>query len=218
MKIYADPITINCRKVLAGLDLMNVPYELVLVDYFKGEQKSDAYVALNPNASIPAMVDGDLVLWESNAILQYAAEKVGNEAAYPRDLDKRADLNRWLFWESASWFPACYTFLVENCVKPLLGSCADPQVLNDNLPQFHKLAGILDRRLSDREFVMGTSPTIADIALASPMHLYDWQQIPLDQHPHLKRWITQSMEGVPSWRKTWVGKGFTTQRPLQEAA
>ena len=218
MKIFADPITINCRKVIAGLELMGAPYELSHVDYFKGEQKSDAYLALNPNASIPAMVDGDLVLWESNAILQYAADKIGNDAVYPRDPARRADLNRWLFWESANWFPACYTFLVENCVKPLLGGQADEQVLNNNLPQFHKLAGILNQRLSDRDFIMGAQPTIADIALASPMHLHGWQQLPLSAHPRLKRWITQSMESLPSWQRTWVGQGFTLQRPLQEAA
>jgi glutathione S-transferase len=65
---------------------------------------------------------------------------------------------------------------------------------------------------------MGAQPTIADIALASPMHLHGWQQLPLSAHPHLKRWITQSMESLPSWQRTWVGQGFTLQRPLQEAA
>ncbi|NCV41397.1 MAG: glutathione S-transferase family protein, partial [Betaproteobacteria bacterium] len=77
MKIYADPITVNCRKVLAGLDLIGAKFELEHVDYFKGEQKDAAYLAINPNASLPALVDGDLVLWESNAILQYAADKEG---------------------------------------------------------------------------------------------------------------------------------------------
>ena len=70
MQIYADPITVNCRKVLAGLDLIGAPFELNRVDYFKAEQKSAAYTAINPNQSLPALVDGDLVLWESNAILQ----------------------------------------------------------------------------------------------------------------------------------------------------
>lgn len=100
MKIYADPITVNCRKVLAGLDLIGAPYELVYVDYFKGQQKEEPYIFLNPNASIPAMVDGEFVLWESNAILQYAADKVGNQSVYPKDLQTRADINRWLLWES----------------------------------------------------------------------------------------------------------------------
>ena len=213
MKIYADPITVNCRKVLAGLDMMGAPYELRHVDYFKGEQKGAEYLAINPNASIPAMVDGDLVLWESNAILQYAADKIGNGAAYPTDLKTRADINRWLLWESSSWFPSCYVFLVENCVKPLLGGAPDDAVLAAQQAQFHKLAGILDSRLARHRWVAGTEgPTIADIALAAPMHLHGWQKLPLDSHPNLRRWLLEDIERLPSWDRTWVGEGFTTQR------
>ena len=213
MKVYADPITINCRKVIAGLEFLGAPYELVHVDYFKGEQKAEPYISLNPNASVPALVDGDFVLWESNAILQYAADKMGNHVAYPSDLRSRADVNRWLLWESSSWFPSCYVFLVENCVKPLLGGAADTDLLNAQAAQFHKLAGILDARLAGSEWVCGAAPTIADIALAAPMHLHGWQQLPLADHPHLQRWLTQRVEHLPSWQKTWVGEGFSTQRP-----
>jgi glutathione S-transferase len=213
MQIYADPITVNCRKVLAGLQLVGAPYELKHVDYFKGEQKSPEYLALNPNASIPAMKDGDFVLWESNAILQYAADKVGNASAYPTDLRTRADVNRWLLWESSSWFPSCYVFLVENCVKPLLGGSADAAVLEAQQAQFHKLAGILDARLAGSEWVAGSGPTIADIALASPMHLHGWQQLPLAQHQNIVRWMTRNVEQLPCWKKTTVYQGFTTTPP-----
>jgi len=213
VKIYADPITVNCRKVLAGLDLIGAPFELNHVDYFKAEQKEQAYLAINPNAALPAMVDGDFVLWESNAILQYAADKVGNEAAYPRDLKTRADINRWLLWESSSWFPSCYVFLVENCVKPLLGSQPDPAVLDAQAAQFHKLAGIVDARLAGRDWIAGKGPTIADIALAAPMHLHGWQQLPLGDHPNLKRWMTRSVENLPCWNKTTVYEGFATTKP-----
>ncbi|MGH8820403.1 MAG: glutathione S-transferase family protein [Rhodoferax sp.] len=213
MKIYADPITVNCRKVLAGLDLIGCPYELVHVDYFKAEQKNPAYTAINPNAALPAMVDGDFTLWESNAILQYAADKVGNAAIYPSDLKTRADINRWLLWESSSWFPSCYVFLVENCVKPLLGGASDPSILDAQAQNFHKLAGILDERLKSSQWVAGTAgPTIADIALAAPMHLHGWQKLPLSDHPNLRRWMFDSIEKLPSWSKTWVGEGFTTKK------
>ena len=217
MQIYADPITVNCRKVLAGLDFMNVPFERVHVDYFQGEQKGPAYLALNPNASVPALRDGDFVLWESNAILQYAADKHGRnqgpDSAYPQDLQRRADINRWLLWESSSWFPSCYVFLVENCVKPLLGAAADPAVLAAQLEQFHKLAGILDTRLAGQDWVCGSQPTIADIALAAPMHMHAHQQLPLADHPNLRRWMTERVEALPSWQKTYVGPGFTLTRP-----
>ena len=88
MEIIADPITVNCRKVLAGLKLIGADYTLTKVDYFKGEQKSPEVVAINPNATIPVMRDGDLVLWESNSIMQYAADKAGNASAYPTDLER----------------------------------------------------------------------------------------------------------------------------------
>jgi glutathione S-transferase len=148
------------------------PFDKVHVDYFKGEQKEPAYLAINPNASIPAVTDGDLVRWESNAILQYAADKHGRDSAYPKDLQKRADINRWLLWESSSWFPACYVYLVENCVKPLLGAEPDPAVLTAQDAQFHKLAGILDALLATNDWVCCSLPTIADIALAAPLHLH----------------------------------------------
>lgn len=209
IKLYADPITVNCRKAIAGFQLIGMPYELVHVDYFKAEQKGEAYTAVNPNQSVPALADGDFVLWESNAMLQYAADKAGNAQAYPTDLRTRADINRWLLWESSSWFPACYVYLVENCVKPLLGGAADPAVLAAQDAQFHKLAAILDKRLASHRWVAGTpNPTIADIALAAPMHLHGWQQLPLAPHANLRRWLLQDIEKLPCWDNTWVGEGF----------
>jgi glutathione S-transferase len=212
MKVYADPITVNCRKVLAGLDFLEAPFERVHVDYFKAEQKEPAYLAINPNASVPSMTDGDMVLWESNAILQYAADKMGRDSAYPKDLQKRADINRWLLWESSSWFPSCYVFLVENCVKPLLGAEPDPAVLDAQAAQFHKLAGILDARLAQSDWLCGDQPTIADIAVAAPMHMHSYQKLPLSDHPRLKRWMTERVEALPCWQKTYVGPGFTLTR------
>ena len=113
MEVYADPITVNCRKVLAGLQLMGVDYNLNKVDYLQGEQKGPAYVAINPNAALPAMRDDGLTLWESNAILQYAADLSGSDTYYPKNLKHRADINRWLLWEGSTWFPSCYVYLVE---------------------------------------------------------------------------------------------------------
>lgn len=213
MKLYADPITVNCRKVMAGFELMDIPCEHHHVDYFKSEQKDEAYLAVNPNAALPAMTDGDFVLWESNAMLQYAADKHGREQHYPRDPRRRADINRWMFWESASWFPTCYAFLVEHCVKPLFQQPPDAAVLDAQAAQFHKLAAILDRRLADSPWVCGDGPTIADIALAAPLHLHPYQKLPLADHPNLRSWMTERIEALPCWQATWVGEGFTRTRP-----
>jgi glutathione S-transferase len=195
--------------VLAGLKLMELDYSLRKVDYFAAEQKSEAYKAINPNAALPAMKDGDLVLWESNSILQYAADQSGRSEFYPTDLATRADVNRWLFWEGAHWFPSCYVYLVENCVKPLLGGAPDQAVLDAEAENFHKLAGILDGRLQHSDWLCGGGPTIADIAVAAPMHMHREQKLPLERHPHLVKWMTERVERLPCWQATHVGPGFT---------
>lgn len=208
MDIYADPMTVNCRKVLAGLQMLGVDYSLKTVDYLTGEHTQEPYLAINPNAALPAMIDGDLTLWESNAILQYAADRNHCEQHYPTDLARRADVNRWLLWESSAWFPSCYVYLVENCVKPLLGDTTDQAVVDDENERFGKLAGILNSRLAGSEWLCGSHPTIADIAVAAPMHLHSWAKLPLTDHPHLMRWMTQKVEALPAWAATHIPDGF----------
>ena len=201
MKLYYDPVTVNCRKVLAGFDLIGMPYETAHVDYFTAGQKAPEYLAINPNASLPTLADGDFILWESNAILQYAADRKGNAALYPTDLKTRADINRWLLWESSSWFPSCYVYLVENVVKPLLKAEPDKSVTDAQDANFHKLAAILDTRLAKQPWVAGQSVTIADISLAAPMHLHKYQKLPLQEHPNLRAWMSR-VEALPCWQKT----------------
>ena len=111
LEVYLDPCTVNSRKVLAGLDLLGTPYTLHQVDYFAGAHKKPEFLAINPNGAVPAAVDGDLALSESNAILQYAADLGGSDDHYPKNLKQRADINRWLLWEGSTWFPSCYTYL-----------------------------------------------------------------------------------------------------------
>ena len=77
MKLYAEPITGNCRKVMAGFKLMVIAYERIDVDYFKSDQLNWDFIKINPNAALSALVDKDLVLWESNNLLQYAVDKYG---------------------------------------------------------------------------------------------------------------------------------------------
>ncbi len=94
LEIYLDPCTINSRKVLAGLDLMNVDYNYHYINFFTGGQKDPEFVKnINPSATVPAAVDGNLHLTESNAILMYAADNAGS-SAYPKDLKTRAAVNR----------------------------------------------------------------------------------------------------------------------------
>ncbi len=202
MQVYLDPCTVNCRKVLAGLDLLGAPFEVVHVDYFTGGQKKPEFLAINPNGALPAATDGDLKLSESNAILQYAVDVNRAYQFYPQDLKQRADINRWLLWEAATWFPSCYVYLVEYVVKPLLKQEPDKSIVAKEAPNWHRLAGILDARLATSKWLTGDNVTIADIAVAAPMHVYKVQRLPLAEHPNLARWMTENVEQLPCWQRT----------------
>jgi glutathione S-transferase len=188
LDVYLDPATINSRKVLAGLELLGVPYQMKHVNYFTGAHKQPDYLALNPNGSLPTAKDGDYTLWESDAILQYAADQSGSDRHYPRDLRARADINRWMLWEAAHWQPSCYIFFIENAIKPLMKAPTDAALVKKEMPNWRRLAGILDARL-------------ADIAVAAPMHIHKKQGLPIDDFPNLKRWIAD-VENLPCWQKT----------------
>lgn len=201
MKLYYDPITVNCRKVVAGLDLIGATYDEEVLNYFGGDHKQKPYTDINPNAELPALVDDDLVLWESNAIMVYAAEKLGNTNVYPTDPKIRADMTRWLLWESSKWFAACYVYLVENVVKPILDAAPDQGVLESHGPTFHGLATIFENALAGREWLCDDHATIADIAMAAPMHLHAAQKLPLENYPNIRGWIAR-VEALPCWQKS----------------
>jgi glutathione S-transferase len=201
LQVYLDPCTVNSRKVLAGLDLLGTEHEVKHVDYFTGAHKKPEFLAINPNGAVPAAMDGDFALSESNAILQYAADLSNSDKHYPKDLKRRADINHWLLWESSTWFPSCYIYLVEYVVKPLLNAKPDQAIIDKEAPNWHRLAGILDARLAKSNWLSGDNVTIADIAVAAPMHVHKWQHLPLNEHPNLKRWMAD-VERLPCWQKT----------------
>jgi glutathione S-transferase len=97
---YLDACTVNCRKVLAGLDLIPTKYNLYHVDYLKGEQMTPEYLKINPHATVPSSVDRNHTITESNAILRYAADREGGHLAYAKDLLLRSKVNARPLWEA----------------------------------------------------------------------------------------------------------------------
>lgn len=205
LTVHLDPCTVNSRKVLAALALLKTDYTLKKVDYFAGEHKSPAYTAINPCATVPcAVVDNSLVLTESNAILTFIGDQAGDNPAYPRDAKTRADIHRWLFWETSVWFPSCYIYLIQNVVQPVLGNSPDASALKKEEPRWRELAGVLENRLQrgERKWLCGgEEPTVADLAVASSMHLWKREKFPIEGYPALRKWITR-VEGLECWIET----------------
>src|ERR1700741_3970395 len=103
--LYTAPMSGNGRKVHMLLEEVGAQYQLSKLDLMKGDQKQSEYLQLNPNGKVPTLVDDDFVLWESNAILVYLIEALGDCALFAREPSRRANILRWLFWEASHWQP-----------------------------------------------------------------------------------------------------------------
>jgi glutathione S-transferase len=116
MKLYGFSFSDNTWKVRAVAAHLGIALDDQLVDLSRGEQRAPDYLALNPTGRTPTLVDGDFVLWESNAIMQYLASGKPN-ALWPDDARARADIARWQSWQLAHWSAeACRPLVFERIV------------------------------------------------------------------------------------------------------
>ena len=99
MKLYINPLTVNNIKVLLLCNALEIEPELQVIALNKGEQRSDKFLAINPEGKVPVLQEGELLLNESNAILQYIAAK-HQSTLWPSDLTEQAKVLRLLFWQS----------------------------------------------------------------------------------------------------------------------
>lgn len=99
LKIWGRSNSINVQKVLWCCDELGAPFERVDAGGAFGITREPEYLALNPNGLVPTISDGDLVLWESNAIVRYLAARHGMGTLCPEDLAQRADADRWMDWQ-----------------------------------------------------------------------------------------------------------------------
>ena len=177
--IYGRPNSSNVRKVLwLCEEIGQTGYERV--DYGRGFKPIDSpeYVALNPNMVVPTLVDGDFVLWESNAILRYLATRHGPEEIYPKDPAARAKVEMWLDWQLTTLLTGVRLLFQGLHVK-------DPaHTAPGQLESAGKLATqsmeILDANLAvSGGYVAGDTLTIADCAIG--MFVHRWYALPIER-------------------------------------
>lgn len=203
MKLYCFPPSPNSRKVQALALELGLALDPVIVNLPAGEQKKPEYLKINPSGRTPTLVDGDFVLSESNAIMQYVAAKAGDTPLWPKDGKMRALINAWLCWQLDHWNRSCNVLLWENLVKQLLFGMgdADPNEVKRGEGMFNTYAAELNNHLMGREYLVGKNLTLADLAIAAPLEYAVPGKLPLDAYADIRRWY----EGIAkrdSWRKT----------------
>lgn len=176
---FATP---NSVKVLIALEELGLPYALKPVNVRKGEQKNEAFLALNPNGKVPVLIDDGFVVTESAAILVYLAEKTGK--LLPQEAIGRARVFEQLFFHASGLSPA---FGNAGFFKR---SSPEPQPIAEArfTAEADRILGLLDARLASQPFMAGEEFTIADIAHFGWMWRIQFPGLTLDGRPNLSRW------------------------------
>ncbi|WGY73041.1 glutathione S-transferase family protein [Burkholderia cepacia] len=181
---FATP---NSVKVPIALEEMGVDYRLVAVDLRRGEQNTDAFRAMNPDAKVPVLVDraahadGDIVLSESAAILVYLAEKTGQ--LLPKDGVPRGKVFEQLFFHASALSPA---FL--QAFRVAIGAVPEPDAKARALVDVERALGVLERVLERGRYVAGDAYSIADIAHFGWLWRHQAIGASLDRFPSVARW------------------------------
>ena len=148
MNFYTVNGSPNCRKVHAVINYLKLDIQINELNIFAGELATPEFNALNPNGMVPVLEDGNFLLWESNAIMQYIADHADNTDFYPTDPQQRADIHRWQFWEQNHFNRAAGTIVFENMLKCVLKiGEPDAEKVAAATEDFHKHAILLDAHL-----------------------------------------------------------------------
>lgn len=202
MKLYHHPYSSNARRVrMAALEL-GTPLELELVELATGAQKSADYMALNPNGRVPTLVDGDFVLWESLAIMQYLADRTPGQTLFPTEPRARAHVQKWLFWTASHWSSAAAQLNYEHFVKAVTGR-GEPNAyaIERGEALFREHATTLDRTLSRSTWVCGERRTLVDLAIAAPLMYVEGAKLPIAGLANVARWFEQ-VRALDAWKQT----------------
>lgn len=180
LTLYGRKSSSNVQPVMWMLAELGVECERLDYGHKYGGLDTAEYGALNPNRRVPTLVDGDLVLWESGAILRYLAARFASDPFWPDEPKARARVDMWAEWGKVTW---CAAF-----IQPIFWSRVrtpaaerDETALSQAVERFSGLVEILDNQLDGRKFVTGDAFTLADISIGTHLYRYFDIDIPRRQ-------------------------------------
>jgi glutathione S-transferase len=197
IKIFGHPASTCTRKVLFTLHETNTPYELVVVDFAKGEHKQEPHLSRQPFGKVPALDDDGFALYESRAMARYIDGKSGG-ALTPTDLKQRAEMEKWISIETENFSGHAMKFVAQHIFKRE----QTPEALENATKGLALACSVLDKNLANKTFLVGDKLTIADVtytpyfeyAMATPA-----KEI-FAKYPHVVAWWNRISER-PAWRK-----------------
>jgi GST-like protein len=209
--------TPNGHKIVMFAEETGIPYRIIPVNIGKGEQFDPNFLKISPNNRIPAIVDhapvdggAPLSVFESGEILLYLAEKTGQ--LLPKTLRERVRVLEFLFWQMAGLGP----MLGQNHHFAIYAPEKVPYAIDRYVKETHRLYGVLDKQLSQHEYVGGAQYSIADIACYPWVAQWERQSIDFAEFPNVYRWFKAVGERPATVRTYEIAKNYATTSPQSE--
>lgn len=209
IRLYRNPISGHCHRVELYLTLLDLPFEPIHVDFRAREHKQPAFLRKNVFGQLPVIEDGDLTLADSTAIMLYLGERYDSEGRFwPRTPEGKAAAQRWL---SVASGPLAFGPAAARRMRLLVGTKQDHEsAVAIALP----LLATLDEELTMRSHLVGSTATVADLALYAYVARAPEGDISLAPYPAVRAWLAR-VEGLPGFvPMPWVTKPEGTTAPL----
>ncbi len=198
MKLYYFPSP-NPQKIRFALNELGLDCETVPVDLLKGEQRAPEFLALNPYGRVPTLVDGELKLWESHAILAYLGEKTGK--LWPTTPAGRADALRWLFFLSSAISPPATEVAFNRIAVKLSGGTPDEAAIARGEKALPDPIGIIDQHLATRTWMLGDEFSLVDCDYGPTLNVLDKAGFTFGDFPRVRAYL-EAIRSRRTWQET----------------
>ena len=193
LKIYYSRLSSPANKVRMCASALRLDYEPVALDLRAGEQRAQAYLAINPFGKVPAIDDDGFFLFESNAIIKYLCRKE-DSSLYPDGIDAQARVDSWCDFAASLLSPAYNRVTFNRVLAPRTGAGVDESSLADGLRFIGRYLPVVDEALTENAYIAGPEMTIADIAILATLDPSEACEIELSAYPALYTWRRQLRE------------------------
>jgi len=187
LKIYGSDLSAPSNKVRFAANALNLKYDYIRINLREGEHKTPEYKKLHPANKVPVIDDDGFVLFESNAIIRYLADK-NNYSIYPKDLKQRALVDQWLDFGSMHVGMALSKVVYNRIFAPRIGVPVDENSLKEGLNFLERFLPVVDEQLSKNKFLIGNQMTLADINLLALLDPAEVASVDLSKYKSLSVW------------------------------
>ncbi len=177
LQVYGRSDSSNSAKVYWLLDEIGVDCVRIDCGGKFGGNSDPAYLAMNPHGKVPTVVDGDLVVWESNAVLRYLASQYGPSDFWPQSAGGRAAIDKWMDWSATALVPPLGR--LRKAIK------AGGDEAKASVPAVFSAFSLLDKHLAGNDYIAGDSFSLADIAAGPAIHRWFLLMIEKPMFPNL---------------------------------